>query len=164
MWSYQGAYPSESLPAAGWATAFHERAERLAVSRNTRNNSTQPWEAMGPWNTAGRTLAIEINRPNPSTMYVGSTSGGLWRTRSGGDGAAAWERVTTGFPVLGVSTVRIAPSDTSIMYIGTGEVYNPGGAGLDPWLRPFKGSYGIGILKSTDGGQSWGKALDWTYD
>lgn len=161
-WSYQRSYPFESLPAAGFATAFQQRTPESASTRSNANPA--PWEPLGPWNTAGRTLAIEINRQNPNTMYVGTASGGLWRTRTGGDGAAAWERVTTGFPVLGVSTVRIAPSDTSIMYIGTGEVYNPGGAGLDPFLRPYRGSYGIGILKSTDGGQTWSKALDWTYD
>ena len=165
QWSYQRAYPNEDLPTAGWMTAFEQREEQRASARQgQRNNTTDPWEALGPWNTAGRTLAIEINRENTTTIYAGSASGGLWRTRTGGEGAAAWERVTTGFPVLGVSSVKIAPSDTSIMYIGTGEVYNPGGAGLDPFLRPFRGSYGIGILKSTDGGQTWAKALDWTYD
>jgi hypothetical protein len=36
----------------------------------------------------------------------------------------AWERVSTGFPVLAVSSIAFAPNDSNTIYIGTGEVYN----------------------------------------
>ncbi len=161
-WSLQRSYPFEELPSAGYVQAFEEREAIFASGREAE--TTSPWEALGPWNTAGRTLTLEINKLNPTTIWLGSASGGIWRTRTGGEGAEAWHRIATGFPVLGVSSIKLAPSDTSIVYAGTGEVYNIDGAGLDPWIRPFRGSYGIGILKSADGGATWTKSLDWSYD
>ena len=49
------------------------------------------------------------------------------------------------------------------MYIGTGEVYGYTAALNGLSTRTTRGSYGIGILKSTNGGANWTKSLDWTY-
>ena len=119
---------------------------------------------MGPHNIGGRTLALAFNPQNPNTMYLGSASGGLWRSYTAGAGTLAWERVEAGFPVLAVSSIAFAPGDSSVMYIGTGEVYNFNYAGTGAAYRSTRGSYGIGILKSTDGGRSWEKSLDWSYE
>jgi photosystem II stability/assembly factor-like uncharacterized protein len=129
-----------------------------------RNNLTEPWETMGPKNHGGRTLALAFNPQNPNTMFAGSASGGLWRSYSAGVGAQAWDYVPTGYPVLGVSCITFNPSDSMTMYIGTGEVYNYVQSGTGAAYRSTRGSYGIGILKSIDGGQNWTKSLDWSYD
>ncbi|MEM6698300.1 MAG: T9SS type A sorting domain-containing protein, partial [Bacteroidota bacterium] len=50
------------------------------------------------------------------------------------------------------------------MYVGTGEVYNVFQVGTGAAYRNTRGSYGIGILKSTDGGVSWELSLDWTAE
>ena len=88
-------------------------------------------------------------------MFAGAASGGLWKTINGGTGAGSginWTQVATGFPVIGVPAIAINPLNGNEMYIGTGEVYNTGGNGFAGQnQRTFRGSYGIGILKSTDG-------------
>ena len=122
------------------------------------------WEAIGPKNFGGRTLALCFNPDNPATIYAGSASGGLWRTWSEGFGASAWHQVETGFPVMGVAAIAINPADTNEMFIGTGEVYNYQNTGTGFSIRTTRGTYGIGILKSTDGGVTWSKSLDWQYD
>jgi len=157
----QRLYPHERLPARAHYAAW-EKMQTAVAGRS--NPVVDPWESMGPHNIGGRTLAIAFNPQNPNTMYLGSASGGLWRSYAGGFGDRAWERVETGFPVLAVSSIAFAPGDSTTLYIGTGEVYNAFLAGTGAAYRSTRGSYGIGILKSTDGGQSWQKSLDWSYD
>ncbi|MEM6398040.1 MAG: T9SS type A sorting domain-containing protein [Bacteroidota bacterium] len=156
------AYPNEKLPASsyyeGWLEAQSKFEDEQAKS------DMQPWASMGPHNRAGRMLAIAFNPQNPNTILAGSASGGLWRSYTAGAGVAAWERVETGFPALGVSCVNYAPGDSTTIYIGTGEVYNGGGVGNGAAFRSARGTYGIGILKSTDGGDTWQPSLDWTLD
>ncbi|MFQ5601755.1 MAG: FlgD immunoglobulin-like domain containing protein [bacterium] len=160
FWNDQRAYPTNSIPDAGFFSAFQYSKSNLS---NTFDSLlVQPWQTLGPHNIGGRTLALALNPQNPQTLYAGSASGGLWRSYSGGVGAQAWEYVSTGFPVLGVSAIAIAEHDSNVIYIGTGEVYNYQNAGTGFTLRPTRGSYGIGILKTTDGGMTWTPSLDWT--
>jgi photosystem II stability/assembly factor-like uncharacterized protein len=119
---------------------------------------------MGPQNIGGRTLAIVINPLNPNTIYAGSASGGLWRSYSGGVGVKAWNYVPTGFPVLSVSAIAENPADTNVIYIGTGEVYGYQDAIGGMNIRTTRGSYGIGLLKSSDNGKTWVKSIDWSYN
>jgi len=72
--------------------------------------------------------------------------------------------VLTGEPVLGVSAIAIDPTDTTVMYIGTGEVYNYDDTQGGITVRHTRGSYGMGILKTTDGGLTWTRSLDWSYE
>ncbi|MEL6862945.1 MAG: T9SS type A sorting domain-containing protein [Bacteroidota bacterium] len=155
----QRAYPNTQFPARAHYAAW-EKSRTMASNRST----TAPWESLGPLNFSGRTLALAFNPDNPNTLYAGSASGGLWRSHTAGVGATAWEYVETGFPVLGVGTIAIAPADSNTIYIGTGEVYNYEAAGTGAAYRSTRGSYGIGILKTTDGGATWEKSLDWSYN
>jgi hypothetical protein len=66
--------------------------------------------------------------------------------------------------VLGVSTIAIDPGNPDVMYIGTGEGYSYEGSDGGEVNRLTRGSYGIGILKTQDGGVSWTHSLDWTYN
>ncbi|HEY7751066.1 MAG TPA: hypothetical protein VH917_02150, partial [Ignavibacteriaceae bacterium] len=162
MWNKVRAYPGEIIPSDGFYNAFTEI--NLRFDRSNKSNSVNEWKAIGPHNTGGRTNALAFNPQNPNTLYAGSASGGLWRSYSAGVGVDAWHYVSTGFPVLGVSSIEIAQNDSNIIYIGTGEVYNYNGAGHGAAYRDLRGTYGMGILKSTDGGQTWTKSLDWSYE
>lgn len=151
-------FPEADLPSKGYFDAFQSMRRNVdATSRDT-----DPWESLGPHNRAGRMLSLAINPQNSSTIWSGSASGGLWRSYSRGAGVNAWERVETGLPALAVSTIAFAPNDSTTMYIGTGEVYNYFAAGTGAAYRSTRGSFGMGVLKSTDSGATWSLILDWT--
>jgi len=157
------AYPATHSPRRGYIDAF-EQAQRLRAEPGKSNRDTPPWHGIGPHNIGGRTLAVALNPINPSTVWAGAASGGLWRSFTGGVGPAAWQQVATGLPVLGVSSIAIDPADTLTMYIGTGEVYSYDDTQGGIAVRLTRGSFGMGILKTTDGGLSWSHALDWSYE
>ncbi len=107
------------------------------------------WEAMGPatsedvtghWNPGlGRINVIARDPFDANTLYIGAPAGGLWKTTNEG---ADWEVLTDDLPVLGVSAIAIHPTNTDIIYIGTGD-------------KDASDNYSIGVLKSTDGGSTW---------
>ena len=155
-------YPYDRIPEQAYFRAWetHQQMPQAPVAER----GIGPWETMGPVNRGGRTLTLEFNPQNPNTLWIGTASGGLWRSYTQGLGAEAWEYVETDFPVLGVSSIAFPPADSMTIYIGTGEVYNYQAAGTGAAYRSTRGSYGMGILKSTDGGISWAPSLDWSYD
>ena len=161
FWNESRSYPNSKFPDNGFLEEYEK--VKLRKKQNDTNSISPDWREMGPHNIGGRTLAIAINPQNTNTIWAGSASAGLWRSYSGGDGKDAWDYVPTGLPVLGVSCITFAGGDSSEMYIGTGEVYNKGNTSGGVAVRETRGSYGIGILKSTDGGSNWRKSLDWSY-
>ncbi len=159
----QRAYPGRDIPSAGY-TAAYERGASLNTAEATDKAGEEPWQTMGPHNIGGRTLTLAFNPEDPNTLFAGSASGGLWRSRTAGVGASAWHPMPTGLPLLGVSSIAIAPDDSNTMFIGTGEVYSHNNTEGGIVNRLTRGSFGIGILRSLDAGQSWHKCLDWSYD
>ena len=166
--------PSEAGAALGlWAASrmfpdgqFHTEKymEAMAAMRAADRGDRNPgWEPLGPTNIGGRTLCLAEHPLDSNIIWMGSASGGIWKTTTGGRGAAAWQRVETGFPVLGVSSIAINPENPKVIYAGTGEVYNLENSLPNIAIRTTRGTYGIGILKSADGGQTWSKCLDWSY-
>lgn len=154
-WSMLRTFPDGKIHSNKLVDAYEYWQPQLSL----RNEET--WRAIGPKNVGGRTLCLAFHPEDPETIYAGSASGGLWVTHSGGKGPDAWERVRTGFPILGVSSIAINPDRPDEIFIGTGEVYNHQAArpGIDD--RFNRGSYGMGILRSQDGGRSWQMSLDW---
>ena len=162
FWAASRAYPAPVIPDVGHAAAFAYSSAVLGGSAQDRG--LDPWSPIGPHNIGGRTLAVALNPQNPNTIWAGAASGGLWRSFTGGVGADAWDPVATGFPVLAASSIAVAPGDSNLLYIGTGEVYGYQNALGGLAVRLTRGSYGIGILKSTDGGGSWSHSLDWSLN
>jgi photosystem II stability/assembly factor-like uncharacterized protein len=162
FWTTVRAYPNYDIPNVARYTAYEE-ATLSKLYKNENLQTTDQWKTIGPHNKGGRTNALAFNPQNPNTIYAGSASGGLWRSYTGGLGVDGWHYVPTGFPVLGVSSIAIEPGDSNTIYIGTGEVYNYDAAGTGAAYRNTRGTYGMGILKTTDGGQTWQKSLDWSY-
>jgi photosystem II stability/assembly factor-like uncharacterized protein len=96
---------------------------------------------IGPAVTGGRVHDIEALPHDPSTILVATASGGLWRTTNRG---ITWKNV---FDTMAVSTfgdVAFAPSDPNIVYAGTGEQNNRQST-----------SWGNGVYRSDDGGETW---------
>ena len=99
------------------------------------------WTSMGPTNGAGRMIAVAPDPSVSGTAFVGAAGGGVWKTTTGG---TSWTPLTEDLANLSVGALAIAPSSPSTIYAGTGE----GGYAVD--FIP-----GIGLLKSTDGGNNW---------
>jgi photosystem II stability/assembly factor-like uncharacterized protein len=156
MWSYERAYPFEHIPVSKYLEAFETKKE---IASNRTIMIEDDWESLGPKNIGGRTLCLAFHPIDENIMYAGSASGGLWKTTTQGVGEDAWEKVPTGFPVLGVATIAIDQNDPDTMYIGTGETYGVGFAEPGTVNRLTRGTYGIGILKTVDGGVNWTQVL-----
>ncbi|MBI3363596.1 MAG: T9SS type A sorting domain-containing protein [Ignavibacteriae bacterium] len=160
FWTRARAYPNNDIPPDKYYKAFAYSKMRMKKLPHEFQSATG-WESIGPNNLSGRCLSVAVNPFNGNTIYVGSASGGLWRSYTAGLGAD-WQRIETGYPVLGVASVAISPVDSNVIYIGTGEVYRYQGAYGGLIVRTTRGSYGVGILKTTDGGTTWTKTLDWS--
>ena len=92
-------------------------------------------------NVSGRMIAIAVDPTNANTYYIGAAGGGVWKTTDGGQSYIA---LTDFLGDTAMGSITIAPSNHNIIYAGTGEA----NFSLDS-------RYGIGLLKSTDGGASW---------
>ena len=99
--------------------------------------------------STGRINGIAASPTDPSTIYVASAGGGVWKTT---DGGTTWAPLTDGQATLSMTSIALAPSNPNIIYAGTGDsaANLDGNGNLDNRTIP-----GDGVLKSTDGGQSW---------
>ncbi len=159
FWSEARRYPDNNIPSDKHYRAFEWARNRALKHKPLPFGATGGWKYIGPTNLSGRMLSLALDTQN-DILYAGSASGGLWRFGTNG---SAWERVNTGYPVLGVAAIAIDTSNPDLIYIGTGEVYRYAGTAGGLVIRTTRGSYGMGILKSTDRGVSWTKSLDWSY-
>lgn len=99
------------------------------------------WRNIGPANMAGRIADVE-GIPHPSrTFFVAAAAGGVWKTTNNG---TTFRPVFDNYGVASLGDLAIAPSDTNIIYLGTGEPNSRNSI-----------SPGGGIFKSTDGGLTW---------
>ncbi len=168
MWWWGRAYPDPAFMTQkylkAWEHAVKMKDPKLFPSHGNGQARTTAgaWNSIGPKTLGGRMLTLAINPLRHQTLFAGSASGGIWKSYTGGVGLNAWQPVVTNLPVLGVSSIAYHPSDTNIIYAGTGEVYrydsvsgtpNPGNTGYNVWKT--RGTYGIGLLRSTNAGSSW---------
>jgi photosystem II stability/assembly factor-like uncharacterized protein len=162
FWTRSRAYPYKDIPADKYYRSYQlSKAKQKEFTNVLTAGGT--WAPIGPTNLQGRAISVALNPLNPNTLYIGSASGGLWRSYSAGV-AGDWRQVKLGYPALGIGAIVIDPTDTNVIYLGTGEVYGYQAANGGVTLRTLRGSYGIGILKTTDGGETWTKSLDWSYN
>jgi photosystem II stability/assembly factor-like uncharacterized protein len=101
------------------------------------------WQWIGPRNISGRAIDIAVVAPRGKsyTVYVATASGGLWKTENE---ATTWQPVFERGPATTIGDVTIAPSNPSVVWIGTGEA------------NIFRSSQaGIGVYKSVDAGKTW---------
>ncbi|HEX6489892.1 MAG TPA: hypothetical protein VF002_00810 [Gaiellaceae bacterium] len=105
--------------------------------------------------TASRITALAISpncRPGDCPLYAGASGGGVWRTEDATAPNPAWHQVTHDLAQNSVGTLVIDPTDPTgrTLYLGTGEP-NRCSSGCEA---------GVGIYKSTNGGDSWQKLDD----
>lgn len=79
------------------------------------------WTSLGPGNIGGRTRSIVVHPTNPSTMWIGSVGGGIWRTDNSGNN---WDPVDDLMANLAVTCLKMDPTNSQIIYAGTGEGFS----------------------------------------
>ncbi len=97
--------------------------------------------SIGPAAMSGRIASIDSDPRNPSVIWVGSATGGVWKSESAG---LTWEPVFDDQPVASIGAVAIDPTNSSVVWVGTGEG-NPRNSV----------SIGEGLFKTLDGGKTW---------
>ncbi|HXR34069.1 MAG TPA: hypothetical protein VN830_10195 [Verrucomicrobiae bacterium] len=102
--------------------------------------SDMKWRMIGPYR-AGKVNAVAGIPGNPGLYYFGSNGGGVWKTT---DGGTVWNPIFDSQPVASIGALALAPSNPNIIYVGSGEnnVYSDI-------------TYGNGVYKSADGGETW---------
>ncbi|WP_189360764.1 VPS10 domain-containing protein [Algibacter mikhailovii] len=96
---------------------------------------------IGPGGMSGRVTAIDVVNSNEDIMYVGTASGGLWKSTSGG---VKWTPIFEKEATASIGAVAIQQSNPSVIWVGTGEG-NP--------RNSLNGGYGI--YRSLDTGKTW---------
>ena len=99
------------------------------------------WRSIGPAVMSGRVDDIEIVENNPSVIYVGYATGGLWKSVNNG---ITWTPIFDAYPVSSIGDIGLSQSHPDILYIGTGEPNNRQSSSL-----------GAGVYKSSDGGKKF---------
>jgi photosystem II stability/assembly factor-like uncharacterized protein len=101
-----------------------------------------PARNIGSATMSGRIAAVAaVNENGRLTVFVGAASGGVWKSVNGG---TTFKSVFDRQSVQSIGAVAIDPSNSKIVWVGTGEA----------WTRNSV-SIGDGIYKSTDGGENW---------
>jgi len=99
------------------------------------------WRNIGPANMMGRVADVEGVPGAPEIVYVGSASGGVWKTVNAG---VTWTPIFDQMNYLSIGDMALEPGNPDVVYVGTGEG-NPRNSV----------SFGNGIYKTTDGGKTW---------
>ncbi|MCH7904087.1 MAG: hypothetical protein IH944_05910 [Armatimonadetes bacterium] len=141
----RGALLASLILAAAFAFAQTEPAPRPTT---TGKFSIAPelltalkWRSIGPSVMVGRITDIEGVPSDPSTFYVATATGGLWKTTNAG---TTFEALFQNEGSISLGDVAVSKSDPNIVWVGTGEHHARNSV-----------SWGDGVYKSTDGGKTW---------
>ncbi len=148
-WFYeQRMYPNNFIPADAYANSIDQRND-LRVTQGFKFDPETTWRNIGPTpgtyfsyaNVSGRIISVRYDPVNPNIIYLGAASGGVWKSTDGGNNFVP---ISDREISLASGSIYVDPSNTNIVYYGTGEATYSG-----------LGYYGRGILRSTNGGNSW---------
>lgn len=115
-------------------------------------DTQDPWMERGPFSTGGRTRAVMFD-PNDTTgkrVFAGGVSGGLWVNDDITQYNSQWQPIDAFWANTSISCITYDPNNPQVFYVGTGEVY-------------VNGIRGLGIFKTTDGGETWTHIFDDTF-
>lgn len=101
------------------------------------------YRSIGPALTSGRISDFAVNPDNPSEYYVATSSGGVWKTINAG---TTFKPIFDSQGSYSIGCITMDPNNSNIIWVGTGENNNQRSV-----------SYGDGLYKSEDAGNSWKK-------
>ena len=96
---------------------------------------------IGPATPGGRIDDLAVVETDPRIIFVATASGGAWKTTNGG---TTWQPIFDNGGAGSIGDVTVAPSNPNIIWLGTGEPNNRQSS-----------SWGAGVYKSLDGGNTW---------
>jgi len=99
------------------------------------------WRSIGPVNMSGRVADVEGVAGDPNTVYVGSASGGIWKST---DAGMTFQAIFDDQEVASIGDLGVAPGNPDVIYAGTGESNVRNSV-----------SVGAGVYRSRDGGEHW---------
>lgn len=135
--SRQRTYPQGRIKTEHYLKAVREAHQmHRSLSRGSYS-----WVPAGPTNIGGRITDIEMPAGSFSTIYVGTASGGIFKTDNSG---ADWTNIFDQAATISIGDLAIGRQNTDLVYAGTGEA--------NASSQSFRGD---GIYKSTDGGDTW---------
>jgi photosystem II stability/assembly factor-like uncharacterized protein len=117
---------------------FLSSAQTIDISKHFKNLKPR---AIGPSGMSGRITTIDALQNNTNTIYLGSASGGVWKTENAGND---WKPIFDEQPIQNIGSIAVCQTNSSIVWVGTGEG-NPRNSV----------SIGEGIYKSIDAGKTW---------
>ncbi len=127
--------------------SIQDQHQRRSAGADAEENF---WVSMGPspsrfggWtfgNIAGRVSSLAADWTG-NVLYLGTASGGLWKSENDG---LSWTSIFDTAGTLTIGTVAVDPNDSDVIWAGTGE-NNQGCTSY----------FGIGLLRSGDGGMTW---------
>ncbi|MEK8024083.1 MAG: right-handed parallel beta-helix repeat-containing protein, partial [Candidatus Hydrogenedentota bacterium] len=130
-----------TIPRNGIVEAAAQAEQMRAEGPEVAGIDSSRWTWIGPGNIGGRIRSIVIHPTDPSQLWIGAVSGGIWKSNNAG---ASWSPQNDFMPNLNVTCMVIDSTNPSILYAGTGEgFYN------------VDGLQGFGIFKTTNGGTTW---------
>ena len=97
--------------------------------------------SIGPALMGGRVSEIALDPRDPAVFYVGLGTGGLFKT---GNNGVSFDPIFDKQAVLSIGAVAIAPSDSDVVWVGSGEANDRNSS-----------AWGDGVYRSTDGGGTW---------
>jgi photosystem II stability/assembly factor-like uncharacterized protein len=153
------AYPTGSIPAGATERAWRDSMAAVQLSPQGLEGLEidDHWTNIGPApinggqligatvnpRVTGRIVDIAVD-PDPSQAsthwFIAADTGGIWETADGGE---SWTPKTEAVPSLMTNTITIAPSSPQTLFTGITDITRNG----------------MGLLKSTDGGESWSQPL-----
>jgi hypothetical protein len=164
---------SAELRHQAYQAKMQARTARLVRAQTAHADSQPPsssgaWTPLGPvplasdatgtgfqdyHQVSGRATAVAIDPADPTgnTVYIGGAQGGVWKSINAATSIAnnvTWAALTDDQATLSIGSIVIQPGNSdpakSVILVGTGEADNSGDS-----------YFGLGILRSADGGNTW---------
>jgi photosystem II stability/assembly factor-like uncharacterized protein len=148
-WFYeQRMYPFNSIPKDAYEKALAGR-DALRRDNGYLLGNSAVWTNIGPTsgfyfsygNISSRVATIKFDPNNPSIVYLAAAFGGVWKSTNGG---SSWTAKSDNEVSLSSGALAVDPANSNIIYYGTGEA-----------TYSAASYYGRGLLKSTNGGDTW---------
>jgi len=154
-WEYfweQRTFPTGEFPDAN---KILDEFNHFNVKYSKESNSTlsNTWTSLGPGDKPeplgvmqgiGRVNVLKVHPDNHDELWIGAATGGLWRSI---DAGSTWQIFPyTQFLSLGVTDIAIAPSKPEVVYVNTGDLFAS---------TSSANYYSIGMIKTTNSGQTW---------